>query len=390
MYSDIFESDDFQTDFLNMSTETLSFDLPGYHEGWTFDEPDNFQNQFPEQNSENFTKSFDYQSVTGEMEGEEEEKNMKPAVTGGSPVATVSEPSTFGERSSMGMYPSSSGISLQPTSGISLQPSPSSGISLQPSHGISLQPSVPDENAHFAGGYYMPQIVEDEASIFDTRSAKKKRKRSNALPDPNQLTSAFDHEDALSQLSSDEFLEYTTIAGVHRRFSEEERTFLDKILKKIKNRECARRSRANKKNKLKALEKSVVAKDHEIAALKAENELLKKENSDLRSQVSYFTSMLNYRRPQENSNPQELYTNPFGSQTNTVLFIFLFTFGLMLNLDSSNFNMFNAFSSNIENAPVSPYVKEMISPSQNNLNSKDILEGPPFNDQNHDLRKHGV
>jgi hypothetical protein len=205
-------------------------------------------------------------------------------------------------------------------------------------------------------------------------SDPKKRKRTNALPDPTQVRSIFDHEEGLSQLSTQDFQEYITMAGVSRRFSTEERQFLDKIAKKIKNRESARRSRANKKTKFQDLEEAIRSRDKEIEILKSENELLKKENGDLRNRVSYFTSLLNNRNNGQNqNNPQNFYANPFGSQGSTVLFIFLFTFGILWNLDS-NLSFFSKSDVNDLSFP-NTFMKEMPSP----LSVNDVHHSGKYN-----------
>jgi len=179
----------------------------------------------------------------------------------------------------------------------------------------------------------------------------------NSLPDPMHVKSIFDYEDGLSQLSTNDFQEYITMAGVSRRFTTEERSFLDKIAKKIKNRESARRSRANKKTKFQDLEETIKGRDKEIEILKSENELLKKENGDLRDRLTYVTSLLNNRN--QGSSPQNFYANPFGTPSSTVFFIFLFTFGILWNIDS-NMNLFSK-SEIPQNVP-QLFMKEMNNP----------------------------
>eukprot|EP01129_Flabellula_baltica_P003496 TRINITY_DN1324_c0_g1_i1.p1 TRINITY_DN1324_c0_g1~~TRINITY_DN1324_c0_g1_i1.p1 ORF type:complete len:353 (+),score=62.77 TRINITY_DN1324_c0_g1_i1:288-1346(+) len=327
MYSDIFEE---EYDLLNISNDANDFhELPGLHEGWTFDGPS--YNEWSSENSKHPLKmSWGEGTTTGE-----------DCTDSGVMMSNV--PTTAGDGNGSG-----SGISLTPSSGISL--TPSTGITLQ----LSGSSQTPEQISSY--GYYPNVYVDAREDIFDQTSKKRKRTH-ESLPDPIHLKSVFDHEDALSLLSSDELLEYTTIAGVHRSFSDEERDLLAKISKKIKNRESARRSRANKKNKMKDLEKQLKSRDNELAALKSENELLKKENESLRSQVTYFNTMLNNRA--QNNNPQDLYTNPWGTQTSTVLFIFLFTFGILLNFDTGmNYFSGENTGSFIEEVH-STYLKEM-------------------------------
>eukprot|EP01129_Flabellula_baltica_P002115 TRINITY_DN11966_c0_g1_i1.p1 TRINITY_DN11966_c0_g1~~TRINITY_DN11966_c0_g1_i1.p1 ORF type:complete len:377 (+),score=78.95 TRINITY_DN11966_c0_g1_i1:57-1187(+) len=350
MYTEIFNDDEY--DLLNMSNDAIAngtFDeLPGLHEGWSFDVP-SYNDWSAEHNKHPLKLSWGEGATTA----------VSSTTGDGAQFPTDADlqfssnvPTTAGEGSGITLTP---GVSLNSGSGISL--TPAAGISLTPSTGISLQPASHTPYEQMPNyGYYPNAYVEPYEDIFEQTSKRRKR-QSDSLPDPVHLQSVFDHEEALSLLSSDDLLEYTTIAGVHRPFSEEERDLLAKIAKKIKNRESARRSRANKKNKMKDLEKQLKSRDNEIAALRSENELLKKENSDLRSQVNYFNSMLNNRA--QNNNPQDLYSNPWASQTSTVLFIFLFTFGILLNFDSSSMNFFTGEHSGALPEDHSTYLREM-------------------------------
>jgi len=149
-------------------------------------------------------------------------------------------------------------------------------------------------------------------------------------------------------LDSQSFDEYVEGAYLVKKFSEDEKEYFRDIRKRIKNRESARKSRKNKRTKMDTLESQVLELTEESNNLRQENHNLSQENFQLKNEVVYLQSVIsNYNsyeskksiKPENSSSPMSTHS--------VILFVFLFSFGILWNLDSSIFNSsFNHLQNN--------------------------------------------
>jgi len=204
-------------------------------------------------------------------------------------------------------------------------------------------PNFPDVNMQMYYGY--PTMSTSNTGSFENdgnkRPRKRKRKSPVKLPAPNELINAKDYEDSLISLDSQTFDEYVERAYQYRKYSEEEKEYFRDVRRRIKNRESARKSRMNKRTKLDNLSGQVKGLNDQTALLKQENESLKLENYQLKNEVIYlrnFINTQNYGKQGNTSVKEETKSSsPMGSHS-ILLFVILFSFGILWNLDVSIFN----------------------------------------------------
>jgi len=178
------------------------------------------------------------------------------------------------------------------------------------------------------------------------RPKKRKRKSTLSLPQPEKFESDIKfYEDALISLDSISFDEYMDRISIYRRFNQEEKDKLRDIKKRIKNRESARKSRNNKRNKLETLEYQVKDLTEETVTLREEISYLTQENHQLKSEVVYLR---NYYSNPETKVEHKLCKEESKSMINgqsILLFVILFSFGIFWNLDGDVFGTSIGFSS---------------------------------------------
>jgi len=115
-----------------------------------------------------------------------------------------------------------------------------------------------------------------------------------SLPDdPRLLHSVVHFKESLVTLDSDAFDKYIRRVQQFRSLSPEEREEIKQITRRIKNRESARRSRAEKKDKMSDLEQDVNGLRNQLDALKLEVATLNSENRQLRSELNFTQHLVN-------------------------------------------------------------------------------------------------
>jgi len=223
--------------------------------------------------------------------------------------------------------------------------------SLIGSNGVSLMPNLNgfnDPSSSSAYNYYGSYFTTDSNGmrnyyVDDENKRPKKRKRKSTidLPTPEKLSSNVKmFEDSLLALDSQSFDEYVEGAYLVKKFSEDEKEYFRDIRRRIKNRESARKSRKNKRTKLDTLAYEVQELTDESSNLRQENLNLRQENFQLKNEVVYLQSVIsNYNNSYESkkSIKPENSSSPMSTHS-VILFVFLFSFGILWNLDSSIFN----------------------------------------------------
>jgi archaellum component FlaC len=185
-----------------------------------------------------------------------------------------------------------------------------------------LMPKNPSQTRSIAGASRQSRPSDDHVV---RRPRKRQRKSLVPLPPPNQILDVINFEDALLELDSYSFEEYIEKASQFRTFTPKEEELVNDMNRKIRNRESARKSRLNKKKTLQSL-------NAKVDELNEENEHLKKENESLKREVIHLRSQLN------SINTQNSFQSvaPSGYNTQSVLlFVFLFTFAILWNIDGS-------------------------------------------------------
>jgi len=182
--------------------------------------------------------------------------------------------------------------------------------------------------------------VSDDENI---RPRKRKRKSKVDLPAPNNLKNVKDYEDSLIALDSQTFDEYVEGAYQYRKYSEEEKEYFRDLRRRIKNRESARKSRMNKRTKLDTLSGQVKDLNDHTMLLQQENDSLKRENSQLKNEVIYLKNVIStYSYGNHGNNNTVKEEEPSSSKSisthSILLFVLLFSFGILWNLDVSIFS----------------------------------------------------
>jgi len=152
---------------------------------------------------------------------------------------------------------------------------------------------------------------------------KEKKKSYVCLPDPDKFCDIKKYEDALLSLDSITFDEYIKKVNGIKKIEDKDKLFIKDIKRKIKNRESARKSRRCRKSKIDVLQSKVSILNNENVALKSEMKNLKQENTNLKGEVNYW---------RENFGKD---TSKGLSTQNLILFVILFSFGMLWNLDLS-------------------------------------------------------
>jgi len=228
------------------------------------------------------------------------------------------------------------------------------GIDSIGNNGSLTMPSLNGVNYYnYYGSYYTSTgdngmrnyYVDDE----NKRPKKRKRKSSVDLPSPEKLLNVKLYEDSLLALDSQSFDEYVEGAYLKKKFSEEEKDYFRDIRRRIKNRESARKSRKNKRTKLDTLSSQVQELTDETNNLRLDNNNLRQENFQLKNEVVYLQSVIsNYNNSYESKTsvkPEKASSSPMSSHS-IILFVILFSFGILWNLDSSIFTSSFNFQNN--------------------------------------------
>jgi len=171
------------------------------------------------------------------------------------------------------------------------------------------------------------------------------------------LTDLKKYEDALMSLDSVSFEEYIGKVMNHKRFTENDNNLVKDIKRRIRNRESARKSRRNKKTKIEVLQDKVSQLNGENLGLKQDVYSLKQdvcnltqENVNLKNEVVYWRELNN--KPK--SPDTEMNSSAPGLSTQSViLFVVLFSFGILWNMDISSV-VHNSFGKNYNNQYVNP------------------------------------
>jgi regulator of replication initiation timing len=247
---------------------------------------------------------------------------------------------------------------------------------------------VYDPNMVYNNFGYTGSVAKDE----NKRPRKRKRTGTVQLPSPNELTNAKDYEDALIALDSQSFDEYVEGAYRFKKYTEEEKEFFRDIRRRIKNRESARKSRMNKRTKLDTLSVQVQDLNDQTSILIQENEQLKIENYQLKNEVFYLKNIIHANNYQVNNIPVKEETtkssSPIGSHS-IFLFVLLFSFGILWNLDVSIFSsplLQNAKPQFFSSAPPKAYVDPVFDKLLDNIN-EDIQENKQDTQRIHNLKK---
>jgi len=220
------------------------------------------------------------------------------------------------------------------------------GYSYDPNTGtyIPVTVTVGDSNVNMQmyNNYGYTGNVSTYVKDENTRPRKRKRKSTVALPAANELVNINikDYEDSLIALDSQTFDEYVEGAYRFRKYTEEEKEYFRDIRRRIKNRESARKSRMNKRTKLDTLSVQVKDLNDHTSLLIQENEQLKQENFQLKNEVIYLKNIINtHNHGKQNISVKEetKSSSPMGSHS-ILLFVMLFSFGILWNLDVSIFN----------------------------------------------------
>jgi len=193
--------------------------------------------------------------------------------------------------------------------------------------------------------------------FYDLKRPKKRKRKSNVhLPEAEKLENVKSFEDALLSLDSISFDEYIKKTMNSRSLPEEEIELVKDIKRRIKNRESARKSRNIKRSKLDNLEGKVKELKEENTSLKNEVSYLRQYNSQLQMEVIKLNNISYTTTPIK----EEVDSSHKGITTQSiVLFVVLFSFGLLWNLDTNTFiSSIGGYKSNRENFNVFPTVDE--------------------------------
>jgi len=192
----------------------------------------------------------------------------------------------------------------------------------------------------------------DEDDIEEIIRPKKRLRTGEAkLPVPEKIAKGNleDFKRGLVSLNSIDFEAYMLKLNKIKIYTNEEKEVIKDIRRKIKNRESARKSRLNKKNKVDDLEVKIKKLAQVTFKMKEAVSILKKENNQIKNEINFLVGMIN-------SNPilskiyQDLLSNPFQEnivmKNNQYLLSLLFSSGLVSNveMDPNSLNQLNHIS----------------------------------------------
>jgi len=154
---------------------------------------------------------------------------------------------------------------------------------------------IKSEPTHLTQKPKLPQTY--ESTLGDKRPKKRKRAQpANSLPDPTKVENLKKYEDPLIASDSVTFGEFETKLRSSRKISTTEDKLLKSIRRKINNRESARRSRANAKQKVSTLEQ-------EIEKLKEDTSIMKQRLRQLEGRNAALEGELNHHKSIVRNNP---------------------------------------------------------------------------------------
>jgi len=220
-------------------------------------------------------------------------------------------------------------------------------------------------NNQFKGLSPLPNIDDNQSSLLPSppsfsgtksnenegkRAKKKRKKNTDDLPHPSNLTNIEAVQNILVNYDSDVFDDYIGQVTKYRdgKLTKDETNNNKDIRRRIKNRESARKCRQNRKNKLETLEEKIKNLGNETQQLQEDISSYKKENQCLTEEVKYLQNIIN-NNPifstifQEYSiappdKRQEVLENSISSQSFFLLAV-MFSFGIVFNVDSNGNSM---------------------------------------------------
>jgi len=134
-------------------------------------------------------------------------------------------------------------------------------------------------------------LIDEEVDRKEIIRPKKRVKTTLVkLPNPETIESLKDTLVSLNSVDFEDFIQKFT--ENKKRLSKEERDVIKDLRRKVKNRESARKSRINKKNKVDILEKKIEILQENTDNMKEYVSVLKNENNNIKSEISYLYNLI--------------------------------------------------------------------------------------------------